>query len=154
MPEIVSRHERHDIRIVLKVMAQHGHDHLDLVAEPMREQRTDRAVDQAGNQRLLLGRPAFTLEEPARNAPGGEKLLLVVHGQREKIQPRLRRLRTHDSREHHGVAIGGHNGPIGLARDLAGLQNQGLAGPIQLFTKITVKHLYPLQKRRSGAEIH
>ncbi len=35
------------IGIVLKVVAQHSRDHLDLVAEPLWEQWTQRAVDQA-----------------------------------------------------------------------------------------------------------
>ena len=54
-----------DVGIVLQVVAQHGGDDLDLVAEPIREQRADRPVDQAGGQHLVLGRPALALEEPA-----------------------------------------------------------------------------------------
>ena len=62
---------------------------LDLVAESVREQRTDRPVDQARDQRLVLGRPTLALEEAAGDLSGGEALLLVVDGQREEILARL-----------------------------------------------------------------
>src|SRR3546814_8379641 len=80
-----------DVRIVLEVMRQHGGDDLGLVAEAVGEQRADRAVDQTRGQRLLLARPAFTLEEAAGDLAGRERLFLVVHGQREKIDAGLRR---------------------------------------------------------------
>ena len=43
---------RDDIGIVLDVVAEDGGDDLDLVAEALGEQRADRAVDQAADQRL------------------------------------------------------------------------------------------------------
>ena len=43
--------QRDDVGVVLQVVAQHGGDDLDLVAEAVGEQRADRAVDQAGDQR-------------------------------------------------------------------------------------------------------
>ena len=58
--------QREDVGIVLEIVRQHGHDHLRLVAQAVGEQRTDRAVDQARDQRLLLGRAAFALEVAAR----------------------------------------------------------------------------------------
>ena len=79
-----------DVGIVLQVMAQHGADDLRLVAEAGREQRADRPVDEARGQHLLLGRPAFALEEAAGDLAGGEGLFLVVDGEREEIDPRLR----------------------------------------------------------------
>ena len=45
-----------DVGIVLDVVRQHGDDDLRLVLEAFDEQRTDRTVDQARGQRLLLGR--------------------------------------------------------------------------------------------------
>ena len=74
-----------DVGIVLAVMGQHGDDDLGLVPEAVREQRPDRPVDQARGQRLLLGRAALALEEPARDLAGGERLLLVVDGEREEV---------------------------------------------------------------------
>ena len=62
-----------------------GDDHLGLVAPAIDEQRTDRAVDQTGDQRLLLGRPAFALEIAAGNAARGVGLFLIVDGQRQEV---------------------------------------------------------------------
>src|SRR3546814_9552753 len=72
------------------VVAQHRADHLRLVLVALREQRADRPVDEAGDQGLLLRRPALALEEAARDLPRGEGLLLVVHGEREEIGTRPR----------------------------------------------------------------
>ena len=50
------RDHRDDVGIVLQVVRQHGDDHLGVAAPAVGEQRTDRAVDQARDQRLLFGR--------------------------------------------------------------------------------------------------
>ncbi len=114
-------------------MLQHGADDLRLVAVALDEERADRPVDQAGDQRLLLGRATFPLEIATGNAAGGEGLFLVVHGQREEIDPRLRRFGGDDGREHDGLAIGGEHGGVGLAGDLAGLEHELAPAPHQFF---------------------
>jgi hypothetical protein len=43
-----------DVRIVLQVVLQDGDDDLRVVLVAFREERTDRPVDQARDQRLLL----------------------------------------------------------------------------------------------------
>ena len=48
-------HRQH-VRVVLEVMAQDRDDDLGFVAIAVREQRADRTVDQARDQRLALGR--------------------------------------------------------------------------------------------------
>ena len=83
---------RDDVGIVLEVVRQHGDDDLGLVAPALDEERADRAVDQAGDQGLLLGRTAFALEVAARDAAGGVGALLVVHGEREEVDAGLRLL--------------------------------------------------------------
>ena len=125
-------HQRDDIRIVLHVVRQHGDDHLGLVAPAVDEQRTDRTVDQAGDQRLLLGRTALALEIAAGNAAGCVGLLLVVDGQRQEVDAFARRLRRDDGGEHHGLAIGGDDGAVGLARDLAGFELERASTPVDL----------------------
>ena len=60
-------------------------------AEALREERADRAIDQARGQHLLLGLAPFALEEAAGDLAGGEGLLLVVAGQREEIDARRAR---------------------------------------------------------------
>ena len=88
-PDSVSAAEaatmRQDVGIVLQIVRQRGDDDLRLVAPAVGEQRTDRAVDQARDQRLLLGRTAFALEIAAGNAAGGVVFLLVVDGQRQEV---------------------------------------------------------------------
>ena len=80
--------QRDDVGIVLEVVGEHGGDDLRLVLEALDEQRPDRPVDEARDQRLLLGRAALALEIAARDLAGGIGLLLVVDGQREEIDPR------------------------------------------------------------------
>ena len=119
-----------DVGIVLEVMAEHGADDLDFVLEALDEQRADRAVDQAGDQGLLLGRTAFALEEAARDLARGEGLLLVVHGQGEEVLAGLGALGEDDGRQHGGLAVGGQDGAVGLTGDAAGFERQRAAAPL------------------------
>src|SRR5690606_21657670 len=101
------------------------------VLEAIDEQRTDRAVDQARQQRFAFSRAAFALEESARNAARGEVLFLVVHGQREEVLTGLRFLRIHDSGQQSGLAPGRIDGAVSLARDLAGFKRELAPCPIE-----------------------
>src|SRR5262249_21961379 len=40
---------------------------------------------------------------------------------------------AHNGRQHHGLAIGGDDGAVGLARDFAGLKGQRAAAPFEAF---------------------
>ena len=124
--------QRQDVGIVLEIVRQRGDDHLGLVAPAIGEQRTDRAVDQARDQRLLLGRTAFALEVAARNAAGGVIFLLVVDGERQEVDAFARLLGGDDGRQHVGLAVGGDDGAVGLAGDLAGLEDELAPTPIEL----------------------
>ena len=61
-----------DVGIVLEIVRQDGDDHLGLVLEALDEQRPDRPVDQAGDQRLLLRGAALALEEAAGILPAAK----------------------------------------------------------------------------------
>ena len=124
--------QRQDVGIVFHVVRQHGDDDLGLVAPAVDEQRADRAVDQAGNQRFLFGRTSFALEIAAGNAARGIGLLLVVDGQRQEVDAFARILRGHHGGEHHGLAIGRQHGAVGLTGDLAGFKLEGTATPVDL----------------------
>ena len=102
------RDHRQNVGIVLHVVGEDGDDHLRLVAPAIGEQRTDRAVDQAGNQRFLFGRTAFALEVAAGNAACCVGLFLIVDGQGKKVDAFARRLRCDDGCEHDGLAVGRH----------------------------------------------
>nr|GFD56257.1 hypothetical protein [Tanacetum cinerariifolium] len=91
------------------------------VVEAFGEQRADRAIDQAADQRLTLGRATLALEEAAGNAAAGGELLLVVDGQREEVLAFLDVLGGGDRAEHHGLAERRDYRAIGLAGDLARL---------------------------------
>ena len=119
-----------DVRVVLHVVLQHGDDDLGLVLEALDEQGADRTVDQAGDEGLLLGRTAFTLEIATRDLAGGEGLFLVVHGQREEIQARLGRAAVDDGGEDDGLAVGGQNGAVSLTGDTARFEGQRASGPV------------------------
>ncbi|MCY1170581.1 hypothetical protein D9M73_106600 [compost metagenome] len=118
------------VGLILAIIAEHLADHVDLVVEPFGEQRADRAVDQAADQRFLFGRAALTLEEATGDAAGSRIFFLIVNGQREEILAFLHRFGGGHGAEHHGFAERCHNGTIGLARDAAGFQRQRLATPL------------------------
>ena len=116
------RHHRDDVGIVLLVVRQHGDDHLGVAAPAVGEQRTDRAVDQARGQRVLFGRAALALEVAAGNAAGRVVFLGVVDGQRQEVDAGLRLLGRDRGGDDGGLAVGGDDCAVGLARDLAGFQ--------------------------------
>ena len=103
-------------------MAQHGADDLRLVAEALGEQRPNWPIDEARGQHFLFGRPAFALEEAARNLAGGKSLFLVVDGEREEVDSRLCLSLGNRGAEHHGLAISGEHGAVGLSGDAPGLE--------------------------------
>ena len=125
-----SRDHRHDVGVVLHVVRQHGDDHLGLVAPAVGKQGTNRAVDQAGDQRLLLGRPSLPLEIAAGDAARGVGLFLIVDGERQEVDAFARRFRGDDGGEHDGLAIGRHHGAVGLTGDLSGFKPERAATPI------------------------
>ena len=126
---------RHDVGIVLEIVRQHGGDELRLVPVAVDEERTDRAIDEARHQRLALGRASLALEIAARNLAGGIGALLVVDGQREEIDTRLRRLLADDGGEHGALAKRCQHGTIGLAGNATSLETQHAAAPLGLFNK-------------------
>ena len=133
------RNHRDDIRIVLEIVAENRHHDLRVVAVAFNEERANRAVDQAGNQRFLLRRAPFALEEAAGNAASREGLFLIVDREREEIDTRLRLLGRNDGRENGSLAIAGKHGAIGLARDAASFERQRATGPFNGFA-LNIKH--------------
>ena len=134
------RHHRHDIGIVLEVMAQNGRDDLRVVLVAAGKKRTNRPVDQAGGQNLLLGRTTFALEEAARNAAGRVGLFLIVHGEGEEVEAWLRLPGGNYGRQNRGFSVGGENGTVRLTGDLARFQRQRAPAPVDL-DGVLVKHI-------------
>jgi len=122
---------RRDIGIDLGIERDDRRDDLHLVIEAVREERTDRAVDEARGQRLFLGRPAFALEESARDATRSVGLLLVVDGEREEITTRGGFLCGDRGAEHDGVTELDHHCGAGLTGHLAGLDAEGVGAVLE-----------------------
>src|SRR5262249_30053063 len=77
---------REDVGIVLAVRRDWTRLDLDLVAVGVREERTDRAIDQSGGENFLGGRPAFTLDEATGELSRGIDLFSVVDREREEVE--------------------------------------------------------------------
>ena len=124
--------DRQDIRRVVLVGAEHRGDDLHVVAESLREQRTDRPVHQARGENRPFPRPALALEEAAGDLPGGKHLLFVVARQREKVDPFPGRRRHRRGHQHHRVPAADHHGAVGLPGEAAGLDRDRAAGQVDL----------------------
>ena len=122
-----SADHRRDVGIDLGIDRHDGRDDLHFVVEAVREQRPDRAIDEAGGQRFLFRRAPFALEEAAGDLAGGVGLFLVVDGQREEVLAGLGFLPRDRRDQHDGVVEAGQHGAAGLAGDLAGFERQGVA---------------------------
>ncbi|MNF70368.1 hypothetical protein D3C84_522770 [compost metagenome] len=115
-----------DVRIGLLVGGDHGADDLHFVEEAFREQRADRAINQARGQGFLLGRTAFTLEETTGDTAGSVGFFLVVHGQREEALARIGLLGADHGHQHGDVFVHGDQNCTGsLTGDAASLEGYG-----------------------------
>ena len=117
--------QRDDVVRVIRVDGQDRLHNLHLVAQRVREQRAQRAVDDTAGQDRLGARAAFTAEERARDLAGGVHLLFNVHGQREEVVVLLRAGTGGGGGQHHRIIIQirGH-GAVGLLGEAAGLEAQ------------------------------
>jgi len=131
---------RQDVRVVLEVMLDDGDDDLRVVLVAIGKERTDRTIDEAGDQRLLLARATFALEVAAGNLAGSVGLFLVVDGQWEEVEARLRLLGRDDGGENDRLAIGGEYGSVGLTGDLAGFEDKRTSRPLD-FHFVVIEHV-------------
>ena len=111
-----------DVAVDFRIDRHHGGDDLHFVAEELRKQRTDRAIDQSGGQRFLFGLATLALEEATRDTPACIELFLVVDRQREEVLSFARRLGADRGDQHHGIVDADEDGTAGLASDFARLQ--------------------------------
>lgn len=145
------RNHRQDVGVVFQVMLDDGDNDLGVVLVAFREERADRAVDQAGNEGFVFRRTAFALEVAAGDLASCVGLFLVIDGQREEVLARLRRLGGNDGGENHGFAVGRENGTVSLTGDLAGFQLQRAACPLDFHT-MSIEHMScPSMRERAPA---
>ena len=147
------RDHRQNVGIVLLVMRHTGHDDLGIAAPAVGEQRSDRPVDEARGQRLAFGRATFAFEVAARNAAGGEKLFLIIAGERQEIDPDLRFLCGNYGRENRRLAVAREDRAVCLPRYLAGFENELAPAPIELLT-MNGEHRFRLLSWFCGDESH
>ena len=74
-----SQHGDH-IGVVFTISGKHCRNDLGLAPQPLREERSNGAVDQTTGENLLFGWAAFTLEKTTGNLARGECFLLVIDG--------------------------------------------------------------------------
>ncbi len=121
---------REDVRVDLGIGGDDGREDLDLVAEAVREERADGAVDEAAREHLLVGRARLALEEAAGERARGREALAVVYREREEGLA-LADVGVHDGRvERHRVAERGDDGAVGLAGELARLEGDRLSADV------------------------
>ena len=114
-------HRQH-VAVVLPVAGHHEGLHLDLVAEPLGEQRPDRPIHQPGGEGFLGGGPAFALEEAAGELARRRHALAIVAGQREEIaRPRRARGGRH---QHDRFAVLHQTTAGGLFGQFAGFDGK------------------------------
>mmetsp|Transcript_78776 Transcript_78776/g.218920 ORF Transcript_78776/g.218920 Transcript_78776/m.218920 type:complete len:772 (-) Transcript_78776:1232-3547(-) len=122
---------RGDVGLNFRVQADDVDDDLDFVEEAFREQRADRAVDQAAGQGLVLGGAALTLEEAAGDLAGGVGLFEVVDGQREEVLAGLGLGLGDHGGQHDGAFDVDDNSATGLAGDFTRFQHDLVAAPLE-----------------------
>ena len=114
-----------DVVCVIRVDGEHGFDDLHFVAQGVREQRTQRTVDDAAGQDGFGARTAFAAEERARDLAGCVHLLFHVHGQREEVVVLLRAGTGGGRGQNHRIIVKiGGDGTIRLLGETTGLEAQ------------------------------
>ena len=116
-----------EFRCVVLLDGEDGRDDLDVVAEALREQRANRAVDQARAEDGVARRAALTLDEAPRDLACCIHLLFVVDRQREEVHAFARLSRCRGRDEHDGVAVAHEHGAVGLLRELSVLDDERAA---------------------------
>ena len=115
------------IGVVFLVGGEDQCNHLGLVAEAVRKERTDGAVNLAASENFLLAGPAFTLDKAAGDAPAGICVLAVIHGKWEKVDAFPGFSGGYGGGQYNGFARADQCGARGLLGHAAGLKNQPLA---------------------------
>src|SRR5579871_743963 len=92
------------IRIILFISGIDKRNHLRLIPKLLWKQRTDRTVDLAARQNLLLAGTTFALDKSTRNAATRVGELAVLNRQGEEVNPFLRIRRSHSRCQNYVVA--------------------------------------------------
>ncbi len=116
--------QREDVGVVHAVVRNDGGDDLHFVAEAFGEERTNRAVSDAGVEHFVLPRTRFALEEAAGDFACGVGLLDVLTSEGEEVEARAGSTVAH-RRQNDGVAPADPHRATGLLGDATGLKGHG-----------------------------
>ena len=111
--------QRGDIGIDLRVIGNDREDHLYFVGETFREQRAQRAINQATQQCFRFAGASFATEEVAGYLAGGIALFLVINCHREEVAS-FHGLLVTDNRCKHLCLAHADNDRTALAGDFPG----------------------------------
>ena len=120
-----------------------GHDRQrqrDIVAQILREERTNRTVDDTACQNSLFRRLAFTAEESARYFAYGIHFFIIIDGEGKEIDTVARLRGSGSARENDGFPITDHTGAVGESCDLAGFHLERPAGVFKLEYFVILEH--------------
>ncbi len=109
-----------------RIHGHYGRNDLNLIEEAFREQRTNRTVDQAGDEGLTFARTTFTTEETTRDTTSSIGTLLIVNGQREEIAAVISLFLADNGHKYAGIVHADHNGRSGLTGHHTGFQCDGV----------------------------
>ena len=110
------------------------HHDVHFIEKAFREQRADRAVDQAAGERLELAGAAFALEEAAGDLACGIAFLQVIHRQGKEVLASFALGAGDHGGQHHGAVHIEHHCAGGLAGDFAGFHGDRVLAPLEGFT--------------------
>src|SRR5579872_6242107 len=103
-----------NVGIVLLIEGERGEHDLNVVPEPLREQRAHGTVGKPGHQYGLGARPAFALDVATWNLPGGVQLFLVVNGKWKEVDIRAGLFGRDRRRKYHRLPVGDGDGAARL----------------------------------------
>ena len=143
-----------DVVRALVVDRQRDRHELRLIAPALGEQRAQRAVDHAGDQRRLLARAALALEERAGDLAGRVHPLLDVHRERHEVD--VADVARRGGAQDAGVAGGDEDGAGGLLGQAARLERDlratDLDGDLVHFCHVFLS--WPAARSVAGPFIH
>ena len=122
-----------NLRVDVRVERHNSGNNLYFVREALREQRPNRAIDEAADENFLLTGPSFAFEKPTRDLARSIGFLLVVDRKREKVPARIGNLSTDRCDQNLCFGHIDQNGTIGLARYSACLEGDDMFPILERF---------------------
>ena len=126
-----SADHRGDVRVDHRVGRENVNDDLNFIEKAVREERTDRTVDQTARERFLFRGAAFTLEEAPGDLARSVGLFDVVDRKREEVLAGLHFLLGNNRGEHDRVVHAADAGARGLTGNFARFERNGVIAELE-----------------------